>query len=543
MAGQPGEHHLIKILAAAGAALVLCGSGFAQSAHAQSNILFIFDASGSMKTAVGSDTRIGIAKKAMHKMLTDMPKDFHLGLMMYGHRRAADCTDLELVSPIGADDAAAIDKTIQAVQPKGETPIAVALRQAARSFSILKGQNNSIVLVTDGIEECKGDPCAAANEIKASGIGLKVDIVGFTLTDAQRKAIQCVPDATGGQYFEARDLPSLDKALGDIRQRTAQATPPAPQPAGPPPPAAPSPPPENNLLSTANGGQLISAPDVSWGGAITGNDKDMVRFSGCGGMPFDAIFAFKDERPATFAKFSMLVPGVGKWIKDFELLAADDSPSGSYRSLGTFTLQNMAMIKTPYQEFTFTETTAKYLKVRVLSAQGGDCDNRFTQIRLIGKLGDAPAPSSAATSQVNLLAPSQGGQLLAAPDSSWSALISGKDEDMARFSACGGTPAEAIYAFKDEKPATFDKFAVLIPSTGKWVKDIEVLAADDSPTGTYRSLGKFTVLNSRVLKTPYQEFSFPETTAKYVKYRVLSGQPGDCDNRLTQIRVMGKPSP
>src|SRR5260221_14400132 len=99
---------MIKVLAATGAALALCGSGFAQPANAQANVLFIFDASGSMKTAVGSDTRIGIAKKAMHKMLTDMPKDSRLGLLMYGHRRASDCTDLELVSPLGADDAAAI---------------------------------------------------------------------------------------------------------------------------------------------------------------------------------------------------------------------------------------------------------------------------------------------------------------------------------------------------------------------------------------------------------------------------------------------------
>lgn len=129
-----------------------------EPARAQDNVLFIFDGSGSMKQAAGPESRIAVAKKAMAQALGDVPKTVRLGLLMYGHRRAKDCTDIELVSPIGADDAATINSSIQAVDAKGETPIADALRQAARSFAALKGQNNSIVLVTDGIEECRATP-------------------------------------------------------------------------------------------------------------------------------------------------------------------------------------------------------------------------------------------------------------------------------------------------------------------------------------------------------------------------------------------------
>src|SRR4051812_30287019 len=75
-------------------------------AEAQTNVMFIFDASGSMVAKAGTDTRIGAAKKAMEGTLRDMPKDTRLGLMIYGHRRANDCSDIELISPIGADDAA-----------------------------------------------------------------------------------------------------------------------------------------------------------------------------------------------------------------------------------------------------------------------------------------------------------------------------------------------------------------------------------------------------------------------------------------------------
>ena len=72
------------------------------------------------------------------------------------------------------------------------------------------------------------------------------------------------------------------------------------------------------------------------------------------------------------------------------------------------------------------------------------------------------------------------------------------------------------------------------------MKGFELLAADDSPTGTFRSLGKFETQNSRIFKAPYQAFRFPLTTAKYLKLKVLSGYPGDCADVLTQIRLMGK---
>jgi hypothetical protein len=91
---------------------------------------------------------------------------------------------------------------------------------------------------------------------------------------------------------------------------------------------------------------------------------------------------------------------------------------------------------------------------------------------------------------------------------------------------CSGPAPEAVFAVKDEKPSTFSKVQILIPSTGGWVKDFELPAADDSPAGTVRSLGKFTTQNALMIKSPYQEFAFPETTAKYVKLKILGNQGG-----------------
>jgi len=211
-------------------AVLLCASTAVSPVRAEdagSNVLFIFDSSGSMKRTIESgETRSQAAKRAMVAALSEMPASSRLGLLMYGHRRAKDCTDIELISPIGTADGAGIAALVLDSTPKGETPIAAALERAAQSFAPLAGDANSIVLVTDGIEECAGDPCAAARAIRAAGVDLKVHVVGFTLDAQQRQTLQCVADETGGAYFDAQNAEGLSEALNEVRKQVVEVTPP-----------------------------------------------------------------------------------------------------------------------------------------------------------------------------------------------------------------------------------------------------------------------------------------------------------------------------
>jgi hypothetical protein len=487
----------------------------------QTNVLLIVDASGSMKKTVGGESRMDAAKRVLGETLREMPKEARLGLMVYGHRRAKDCKDIELLSPIGADDAGKIATQIAALQPKGETPIAAALEQAARSFAALKGQSNSVVLVTDGIEECNGDPCAAAKAIKGAGLDLKVNIVGFTLNDKERAAIACVAKETGGVYYDAKDAKALTAALGQVRQQIAQA------------PATALPPPDN-LLSAAAGGRVVAAPNAEWVKIVTGKEEDNVYTHD---LSNEVTFVFREGRLATFSTFSVLIGSSNaRWVKEFELFAADDF-AGPYRSLGRFSTQNIRMIQSPYQEFKFAETTAKFLKFKPVSSHG-DTPLYVPQLRLVGKLGGeaAAAPVAAPAGQVDLLSPRNGGQLVTAVDADWVKITSGNEAD----SVYTHNPApEAVFAFKDGRPATFSRFAVLIASTNaRWVKEFEILAADDV-AGPYRSLGRFATQNIRLLGDPYQSFAFAETTAKYFKFKPLSTH-GDTPIYIPQLRLMGK---
>ena len=121
-----------------------------------------------------------------------------------------------------------------------------------------------------------------------------------------------------------------------------------------------------NLLSSANGGHLMAAPDDSWRYAIDDNlDTWQYIQAGSG----DGVYAFKDEQAATFDTFMMLIPDTsGLNVKDFELLAGNDTPLGTFRSIGQFQTKNIRLYPSPWQEFKFEPVRARYFKLHVISA-------------------------------------------------------------------------------------------------------------------------------------------------------------------------------
>lgn len=343
-------------------------------AFAATNVLFIFDASGSMWGQVGGRPKIEVARTALKALLADLPPDVNVGLMVYGHRSEGDCNDIEMVSAVGANPPGALSTRIDGIAPKGKTPLSQSLTRSADAFRAAKDDRNVVVLVTDGIESCNADPCRAAAAVRAAGLNVSVDVIGFDLSDQDRAAVQCIADQGGGRYYDAKNAPQLAQAMTQVREQVAQAQP-APQPAAS----------ENdiNLLSPANGGELLVAPEEHWNKIVSGNDRDK---SGLVRANQEAIFAFKDEQSATFSKFTMLIPDQnGSNPKDFELLVADDL-AGPYRSIGTCTTQNVRLMRTPYQEFTFPSTKARYLKLQAISAWDPNVSITIPQIRLMGHL-------------------------------------------------------------------------------------------------------------------------------------------------------------
>ena len=171
---------------------------------------------------------------------------------------------------------------------------------------------------------------------------------------AQEKSAQAA-QSVGAATTAAQQL---DKVATDVTQ------PPVSAPGGPSLSPAASRQGEINLLAPAQGGHLLAAPGAGWEKVISGNEADAVSVSGGDG----AVFSFLDDKPAQFWKFALLVPGSDSAnIKDFELFAGNDTVTGSFQSIGKFTVQNLLLVRTPYQEFNFPKTTAKYFEIKVFT--------------------------------------------------------------------------------------------------------------------------------------------------------------------------------
>lgn len=182
----------------------------------QTNILFIIDSSGSMKEKAGDRTKMDAAKEVVTALIGQLPTGVQAGLMSYGHRKRQDCKDIELLIPIGPVDKEVFGQKVQSLQPLGETPISASLRQAAEVLRDKKGRK-TIILISDGEETCKEDPCTVAAELKKAEVDLQVHVVGFGIsTPAAKKQLNCIAEATGGTYKDAANAAELKKVLEGI---------------------------------------------------------------------------------------------------------------------------------------------------------------------------------------------------------------------------------------------------------------------------------------------------------------------------------------
>ena len=180
------------------------------------NLEIILDESGSMKLPLGKSTRIATAKSVLKDVLAKLPGDLNVGLRVYANRYASrdkrTCTDTQLVAPIEKLDRDKILGIVNGTTPRGETPLVYSVMQAADDLKAKGG--GSIVLVTDGEESCGGNPVAAGEKLKASGVNATLDIVGFTLTGRQVAAqLTKFAEATGGHYYTAQNQAALSSAL------------------------------------------------------------------------------------------------------------------------------------------------------------------------------------------------------------------------------------------------------------------------------------------------------------------------------------------
>ncbi|MBC5775098.1 VWA domain-containing protein [Pontibacter sp. KCTC 32443] len=208
--------------------LVLTATGMAiaqdKKPKPKTRILFLLDASGSMMAKWENSDRMSVAKDLLAHLVDSLERfeNVEVALRAYGHqhgRELNDCKDTRLEVPFAVKNAGTVKKKLGEIIPRGNTPITYSLEQTAKDFPEDPRARNVVILITDGLESCNGDPCAVSLALQRKRIFLRPFVIGIGIEAEYEKQLNCI-----GQYFNAADVKTFENVLTEIVTQTLSET-------------------------------------------------------------------------------------------------------------------------------------------------------------------------------------------------------------------------------------------------------------------------------------------------------------------------------
>lgn len=195
--------------------LVFIFSSHAQEENERTNILFLIDASFSMRKNWETKSKWTIAKETVvsvaDSLKMSLGDNVYFGIRAYGHQSMpvnSDCFDTQLILPIGNNSRDKIKSVLEGISPKGITPLAFSLEETKKDFEGVKGKN-ILILITDGAESCQGDPCRIMKILMDNNVVLKPFIIGLDIPIESLEAYNCM----GGKVFNERSQENFKAKL------------------------------------------------------------------------------------------------------------------------------------------------------------------------------------------------------------------------------------------------------------------------------------------------------------------------------------------
>ena len=205
-------------------------------------IEFVMDFSGSMSNW------IGVAKRSMSAIVAQIPQDTKIGFRVFGHDNhgvnpnknstvkqvskivkkngkykvltekgcvgttSGACSSTEQVTTIASANINSLLYGMNSVSLGGATPLVYALDRTVYQDFAPFGTTTSkkIVLITDGGENCGGDPCAFARQLMQKRSDVHIDVV---LVSSSSKALACLANTTGGHFYTVHNLEDFSTTI------------------------------------------------------------------------------------------------------------------------------------------------------------------------------------------------------------------------------------------------------------------------------------------------------------------------------------------
>lgn len=140
--------------------------------------------------------------------------NLELALRCYGHttffKPDRNCKDSKLEVPFAPakTNYLKIKQRINRLEPLGTTPIAYSLGESTADFTPCSHCRNIVILITDGIEECEGNPCQVSIEMQKKGIFLRPFVIGVGLDVKFADAFACM-----GKFYDVSNEANFKDVL------------------------------------------------------------------------------------------------------------------------------------------------------------------------------------------------------------------------------------------------------------------------------------------------------------------------------------------
>ena len=212
-------------------------------------IEFVMDYSGSMSNW------IGVAKRSMASIISQIPPSVNLGFRVFGHDNYGSnptstlqevtkivkkgkkisvvtqpgpvgstsgvCSATQQVASVSSANVNSILSGMNSVNIGGATPLVYALDRAVYQDFAKFDQSipKKIVLITDGGENCGGDPCEFVRRLMAKRSDVHIDVV---LVSNSSKSLNCLATQSGGHVYNIYNLSDFSNVINRSIQSEPQ---------------------------------------------------------------------------------------------------------------------------------------------------------------------------------------------------------------------------------------------------------------------------------------------------------------------------------